>query len=83
MRSFRCLFALPPLFALMWWEDRRWGSRDAEPAALGRGSPALFFAADLLFWHHAILFVGGPGLATVLSNTQVVLVAVLRVAHLA
>ena len=25
---FRCLFALPPLFALMWWEERRWGRRD-------------------------------------------------------
>ena len=33
----------------------------------------LFFAADLILWHYAIDYVGA-GLATVLSNTQVVLV---------
>ncbi len=32
--------------------------------------PALFFAADLWFWHRSIEFVG-PGLATVLGNFQV------------
>ncbi|HEY6058357.1 MAG TPA: DMT family transporter, partial [Candidatus Limnocylindrales bacterium] len=35
----------------------------------------VFFAADLLFWHHAIDAVGA-GLATVLANMQVVVVAV-------
>ena len=35
-----------------------------------------FFAADLLLWHHSIEHVGA-GLATVLGNTQVVLVGVL------
>src|SRR5205085_2619123 len=35
-----------------------------------------FFAADLIFWHHAIGDVGA-GLATVLGNLQVVLVGVL------
>jgi drug/metabolite transporter (DMT)-like permease len=72
---FRCLFALPPLFALMWWEERRWGSRDVRQRRWAWAA-GVFFAADLLFWHHAINFVGA-GLATVLSNTQVVLVAVL------
>ena len=33
----------------------------------------LFFAADLIFWHHAIADVGA-GLATVLGNLQVVVV---------
>jgi drug/metabolite transporter (DMT)-like permease len=35
-----------------------------------------FFAADLILWHHSIEAVGA-GLATVLGNTQVVLVALL------
>jgi drug/metabolite transporter (DMT)-like permease len=34
----------------------------------------VFFAADLIFWHHAIEEVGA-GLATVLGNLQVVIVA--------
>src|SRR3712207_9405494 len=34
----------------------------------------VFFAADLVFWHHAIADVGA-GLATVLGNLQVVIVA--------
>src|SRR3712207_7770764 len=34
----------------------------------------VFFAADLIFWHHSIADVGA-GLATVLGNLQVVLVA--------
>jgi len=72
---FRCLFALPPLCALMWWEERRWGRRTVSQRRWAWAA-GIFFAADLLFWHHAILFVGA-GLATVLSNTQVVLVAAL------
>jgi drug/metabolite transporter (DMT)-like permease len=35
-----------------------------------------FFAVDLIFWHHAIEAVGA-GLATVLGNTQVVLVGLI------
>lgn len=72
---FRCLFALPPLYLLMRWEERRWGRRTRSERAYAWVA-GLFFAADLLFWHHAIEFVGA-GLATVLSNTQVVLIGVL------
>lgn len=36
--------------------------------------PALGFAADLLLWHRSILYVG-PGLATLLTNLQVFLLA--------
>jgi drug/metabolite transporter (DMT)-like permease len=36
--------------------------------------PALFFAADLFLWHRSILSVG-PGLATLLANFQVFLMA--------
>ncbi|MEP7042074.1 MAG: DMT family transporter [Dokdonella sp.] len=36
--------------------------------------PALAFAVDLMFWHRSILYVG-PGLATLLGNFQVFLMA--------
>ncbi|MDX6481077.1 MAG: hypothetical protein QOG85_1587 [Gaiellaceae bacterium] len=72
---FRCLFALPPLFALMRWEERRWGRRTLRERGYAWVA-GVFFAADLLFWHHGIEFVGA-GLATVLSNTQVVLIGAL------
>ena len=53
-------------------ETRRLGPRRRPPAAtIGAG---VFFAADLVFWHHAIENVGA-GLATVLANLQVVVVA--------
>ncbi len=69
---FRCAYALPLLGALAAWEDRRLGSRPARDRrwALLAG---VFFAADLILWHHAIADVGA-GLATVLANVQVVLV---------
>src|SRR5215213_8289629 len=66
---FRCALAVPALAALAWWERRRLGPR------VGRRSvvwlAGLCFAADLVFWHHAIADVGA-GLATVLGNLQVV-----------
>ena len=72
---YRCLFALPPLFLVMRWEERRWPGRRLRDRVFAWAAGA-FFAADLLFWHHGIQFVGA-GLATVLSNTQVVLIGVL------
>lgn len=69
---FRCLYALPILGALTWWEARRFGPRNARDRWLALGAGA-FFAADLIFWHHAIEDVGA-GLATVLGNLQVVVV---------
>jgi drug/metabolite transporter (DMT)-like permease len=69
---FRCAYALPALFLLAWLEDRRYGARPARDRRLA--IPAgLLFAADLIFWHHAIENVGA-GLATVLGNLQVVIV---------
>lgn len=40
--------------------------------------PALGFAADLAQWHHSILWVG-PGVATLLTNVQVFLLALVGV----
>jgi drug/metabolite transporter (DMT)-like permease len=60
------------LFWLAWREDRRYGARPARDRRLA--IPAgIFFAADLICWHHAIADVGA-GLATVLGNLQVVVV---------
>jgi drug/metabolite transporter (DMT)-like permease len=72
---FRCLWALPLLWLLTRWEERRLGprSRSLRRAAWVAGA---FFAADLLLWHYAIEQVGA-GLATVLGNTQVLIVGVL------
>jgi len=71
---FRCLWALPPLWLIAWLEDRRFGPRPRR-ARLIAWSAGVLFAADLILWHHAIADVGA-GLATVLANLQVVLVAV-------
>jgi drug/metabolite transporter (DMT)-like permease len=72
---FRCLWALPFLWPLAIWEDRRLGPR---PAGVRRAAwvAGAFFAADLVVWHYAIEEVGA-GLATVLGNMQVVIVGVL------
>ena len=72
---FRCVYAVPVLGVLAWREDRRFGPRPWRQRRLGLLAGA-FFAADLIFWHHAIEDVGA-GLATVLGNLQVVLVAFL------
>ncbi len=69
---FRCLLALPVLGLLAWAEDRRFGRRTwASRRVLFVAG--VFFAADLILWHHSIEDVGA-GLATVLANIQVVLV---------
>lgn len=72
---FRCLWALPPLWLIARLEDRRFGKRPRRARVIAWAA-GVFFAADLILWHHAIEQVGA-GLATVLGNTQVVLVAVL------
>jgi drug/metabolite transporter (DMT)-like permease len=69
---FRCAYALPLLWLIAHLEDRRFGSRPLRGRRIA--IPAgIFFAADLIFWHHAIGDVGA-GLATVLGNLQVVVV---------
>jgi drug/metabolite transporter (DMT)-like permease len=72
---YRCVWALPPLWLLARAEDRRFGKRDRRAITLAWIAGA-FFAVDLILWHNAIEQVGA-GLATVLGNTQVVLVGLL------
>ncbi len=69
---FRCAYALPLLGLLAWREDRLFGPRRPRDrwVAVAAG---VFFAADLILWHHSIEDVGA-GLATVLANIQVILV---------
>jgi drug/metabolite transporter (DMT)-like permease len=70
---YRCLFGLPFLAAVAYVERRKFGPlpRATVRLALIAG---VFFAGDLTFWHHAIEYVGA-GLATVLGNLQVLVVA--------
>jgi len=72
---YRCVFALPPLWLLAQRETRRFGRRNRRAVALAWLAGA-FFAADLVLWHNGIEQVGA-GLATVLGNTQVVMVGLL------
>jgi drug/metabolite transporter (DMT)-like permease len=78
---FRCGYALPVLAPLAWREDRRYGARRGRSRLLA-ALAGLFFAADLICWHHAIADVGA-GLATVLANLQVAFVPLVAWAVLA
>ncbi|HEX2415979.1 MAG TPA: DMT family transporter [Thermoleophilaceae bacterium] len=72
---FRCAYALPALGLLAWIENRRFGARPRRERVLAFAA-GFWFAADLTFWHHSIDAVGA-GLATVIANVQVVLVALI------
>jgi drug/metabolite transporter (DMT)-like permease len=72
---FRCAYALPALGMLAWLERRAYGPRPAGQVWLAYLA-GIFFAIDLVVWHHTIEYIGA-GLATVLGNTQVVIVALL------
>jgi drug/metabolite transporter (DMT)-like permease len=78
--TFRCLWALPPLALLAWIERECFGPRPPRDRLLALAA-GVFLAADLTFWHHSIAAVGA-GLATVLGNLQVVLVALIAWAAL-
>ena len=72
---YRCVFALPPLWLLSRHEARQYGPPSRRVVLLA-WIAGVFFAADLVLWHNGIAQVGA-GLATVLGNTQVVMVGVL------
>ena len=69
---FRCLYGLPVLVLVAWLEHRRYGPLPARAIRLAVVA-GVFFAGDLLTWHHAVDAVGA-GLATVLGNLQVLVV---------
>jgi drug/metabolite transporter (DMT)-like permease len=71
---FRALYGLPILAAVAILERRRFGPLPATTTRLAILA-GVFFAADLLFWHHTIEAVGA-GLSTVLGNLQVIVVGV-------
>jgi drug/metabolite transporter (DMT)-like permease len=77
---FRCAYAVPLLGLLAWLERRRYGPRPFRERAITLAT-GILFAADLVLWHYSIEAVGA-GLATVLGNIQVVLVALLAWAFL-
>lgn len=70
---FRTAYALPILGVLAWVERARFGPRTRRTHILAAVA-GIAFAVDLVTWHHAIEAVGA-GLATVLGNMQVVVVA--------
>jgi drug/metabolite transporter (DMT)-like permease len=72
---FRCAYALPVLGLLAILERRAYGPQPRAQVRLAMIA-GIFFAIDLVVWHHTIVYVGA-GLATVLGNTQVVIVALL------
>ena len=69
---YRCVYALPVLGLVTYLEKRRFGGLPQRTRNLA-WIAGVFFAIDLVFWHHAIDAVGA-GLATVLGNLQVVIV---------
>jgi drug/metabolite transporter (DMT)-like permease len=74
----RCGLALPVLAALSWLERRR-GGATAAMTARARWTARIagvFLAADLIVWSHSIADIGA-GLGTVVTNLQVVIVALL------
>jgi drug/metabolite transporter (DMT)-like permease len=71
---FRCLFALPVLAVLAWREQRRGAPAMASRARWTARGAGVLLAVDLVVWSHSIAAVGA-GLATVLGNLQVVILA--------
>jgi len=69
---YRCLYALPVLGLITYFESKRGGPLPGRARLLAWVAGA-FFALDLIFWHNAIDAVGA-GLATVLGNLQVLVV---------
>ncbi|HYK31129.1 MAG TPA: DMT family transporter, partial [Streptosporangiaceae bacterium] len=70
---YRSLIALPVLVALAAIERRRHGSRSASQR-LRAAAAGAFLGVDLILWTHAIADIGA-GVATILGNLQVLIVA--------
>ena len=71
---FRCVYGLPILLLVATAESRRLGGMSRRAVGVSAIAGVLF-AADLLSFHYAVDHIGA-GLATVMGNLQVVIVAV-------
>lgn len=71
---FRAAYAVPVLWAI-WWRTRSQDTRSRRARWLARAS-GVMLGADFITWHLSIDHIGA-GLATLLANSQVVIVAVL------
>jgi drug/metabolite transporter (DMT)-like permease len=72
----RCAFALPVLGVLAWRERRRGVAAMTTRSRWLARIAGVFLAGDLILWSHSIADIGA-GLGTVVTNLQVVLVALL------
>ena len=72
----RCVFALPVLGLLAWLERRRGAAAMTARSRWLARIAGVFLGADLVVWSHSIADIGA-GLGTVVTNLQVVLVALL------
>jgi drug/metabolite transporter (DMT)-like permease len=72
----RCAFALPVLGVLAWRERRRGAAPMTARSRWLARIAGVFLAGDLILWSHSIADIGA-GLGTVITNLQVVLVALL------
>jgi drug/metabolite transporter (DMT)-like permease len=71
---FRCLYGLPLLALAAWLEWRSAGPMGRRTVGLS-ALAGVFFAADLLTFHYVVDDIGA-GLATIMGNLQVVIVAI-------
>ncbi len=69
--GFRMVYALPVL-ALLWWRVREADTRPATDRLIGLASGA-FLAVDVVVWQSSMAYIG-TGLATLIANSQVVIV---------
>jgi drug/metabolite transporter (DMT)-like permease len=72
----RCAFALPVLGVLAWRERRRGVAAMTTRSRWLARIAGVFLAGDLILWSHSIADIGA-GLGTVVTNLQVLLVALL------
>lgn len=70
---FRVAFALPVLFVI-WWSRRRLDRRPRRDRVIAFAA-GIALGLDMWVWHTSIEYIGA-GLATLIANTQVVLVAI-------
>lgn len=72
---FRCLYGLPLLLLVAWFEQREYGPMSRRTIALS-ALAGVFFASDILSFHYVVDNVGA-GIATMMGNLAVVIVALL------